>query len=200
MGDSQAKLNHQFSNGYCSPKIGRLCLEEPLLTMDGHGRPRIRDAKFKHRHEWRARMRVHFVKFVSVHHFKSVLLSRKVLSGRANFPECARPRAQPRGPFQNHWRFPARRPIGRPCARGRAYVFSGERMPLAGRCRRLAENFVPHASSGEAREFVERESGGPPDSARGPRALPGVSAGTLNMYGRAHSIRWRLRRAGSICG
>jgi hypothetical protein len=41
--------------------------------------------------------------------------------GRANFPECARPRAQPHGPFQNQWRFPARRSIGRPCARGRAH-------------------------------------------------------------------------------
>jgi hypothetical protein len=39
-------------------------------------------------------------------------------------------------------------------------------MPLACRFRRLAENFVPHASSGEAGEFVERKSGGPPDAAR----------------------------------
>jgi hypothetical protein len=59
---------------------------------------------------------------------------------------------------------------------------SRERIPLAGRCRRLAENFVPHSWSGEAREFVERESCGPPDSARGPRALPGVPGGTLNTY------------------
>jgi hypothetical protein len=57
-------------------------------------------------------------------------------------------------------------------------------MPLAGRFRRLAENFVPHSSSGAVREFVERESGGPPDSARGPRALPGAPGGALHTYER----------------
>ncbi len=65
-------------------------------------------------------------------------------------------------------------------------VFSRERMPLACRFRRLVENFVPHSLSRdlsrEVKKFVERESGGPPDSARGPRALPGVPGGTLKTY------------------
>ena len=55
-------------------------------------------------------------------------------------------------------------------------------MPLACFFRRLAENFVPHSSFPDAKKFEERESGGPPDSARGPRALPGVPGGTLNRY------------------
>jgi hypothetical protein len=45
----------------------------------------------------------------------------RICAAGANFPQCTRPRAQPRGPFQNHRRFPARRPIGRPSARGRAH-------------------------------------------------------------------------------
>src|SRR6266545_4178256 len=78
-------------------------------------------------------------------------------------------------------------------------MFSGERMPLACRFRRLAENLVPHSSSWEARKFVERESGGPPDSARGPRALPGVPGGTLNSYPRPqrtlrNAVRWHFDR------
>ena len=62
------------------------------------------------------------------------------------------------------------------------YVFSGERVPLACRFRRLAENLVPHFSFWEERKLEKRESGGPPNSARGPRALPGVPGGTLNRY------------------
>ena len=65
------------------------------------------------------------------------------------------------------------------------YVFSVERMPLACCFRRLAENFVPHTLSCDARKFEQRESGpdASGDSARGPRALPGVPDGTLNTYG-----------------
>ena len=57
-----------------------------------------------------------------------------------------------------------------------------ERMPSACSFRRLAENLVPHAFTSETRKCEERESGGSPDSARGPRALPGVPGGTLKRY------------------
>ena len=66
----------------------------------------------------------------------------------------------------------------------RLYAFSGERMPLACRFRRLAENLVPHFSLGRRRSLRNEN---PVPTRReiqhaGRVRSPGVPGGTLNTY------------------
>ncbi len=59
----------------------------------------------------------------------------------------------------------------------------GERTPLACGFRRRAENFVPQTFwlANLWRKWCEEDSGGPPESARGPRALP-VNFGSVGCF------------------
>ena len=61
-------------------------------------------------------------------------------------------------------------------------VFSGERMPLACRFRRLAENLVPHFSLGRRRSLRNENPAGRRIQHAGRVRSPGVPSGTRNPY------------------
>jgi hypothetical protein len=70
------------------------------------------------------------------------------------------------------------------------YVFSGRRVPLVGRCRRFAETSCPILRPVRPESLWNENPAGRRISARGPRALPGVPAGTLNTYAQGNAAGW----------